>query len=357
MCKFSKPVDARVEHPRPGPRSQIPLSVIHRALHAGPTRRSQARRTVSARPSLLPILAIIRMERQRPVARGTEVVMIEPDQFLIIIGSAKCGTTSLFDYLGQHPKICGSVPKELEFFTEHQYLGWPHPRDRPGVRRYEDFWPDFDPEIHRYALEGSTGYTKWPEEVGVAERMREYGIRPRLIYLVRDPIERIESHYNYIRVMNRRSGPALDDPYMVDLSRYATQINPFLRTYGREAIRVVDFANLRADPNQVCAELYEWLGLERHTLLEPGISNETARMKSSQLSRVVTLRRAALHLPRPVRKFGKTIALRLFPYNHQRVRLSVDHAEEIRALLNDDMRKLACDWDIDIVSWGFDRVV
>ena len=143
---------------------------------------------------------------------------IDPDKFLLIIGSAKSGTSSLFRYLSEHPAVCPSVTKEPEYFSEHQM----HPRP---VRRYEDLWPDFDPAVHRYALEGSTGYTKWPVENGVAERMRAYGIRPRLVYLVRDPVERIESH-----------------------------VDPCVEVFGREAIRVLDFAHLRADPSLVCGD-------------------------------------------------------------------------------------------------------
>lgn len=71
---------------------------------------------------------------------------IKPDQYLIIIGSMKCGTTSLFDYLGQHPALCPSSKKATEHFSENQ-------KHQVEVSRYEDFWPDFDPEVHRYALE------------------------------------------------------------------------------------------------------------------------------------------------------------------------------------------------------------
>src|ERR1700728_3618911 len=37
---------------------------------------------------------------------------------LIVIGAAKCGTTSLHHYLSQHPQICMSHKKELDFFCE-----------------------------------------------------------------------------------------------------------------------------------------------------------------------------------------------------------------------------------------------
>ena len=46
-------------------------------------------------------------------------------------------------------------------------------------------------------MEASTGYTKFDER-GAAEAIHAYGLRPRLIYIVRDPFERIELHYNFM---------------------------------------------------------------------------------------------------------------------------------------------------------------
>ncbi|MEI6253240.1 MAG: sulfotransferase domain-containing protein [Mycobacteriaceae bacterium] len=277
---------------------------------------------------------------------------IDPDQFLLIIGSAKSGTTSLFEYLRQHPAVCPSVIKEPEYFSKHQM----HPRH---VRRYEDLWPDFDSAVHRYALEGSTGYTKWPVENGVAERMRAYGIRPRLIYLVRDPVERIESHVNYIRITSRRR-ITFEDSYPIDVSRYATQIAPFVEVFGREAIRVLDFAHLRADPYQVCDDLHAWLGLEPHTIADPRVFNETESLKRSHLDRVlvadsVTIRRTRRVLPPVARRLTKKVATRLVPYRHKRMRISSERARQVRELLREDVDRLAAEWGMDVSPWGFDN--
>ncbi|MCH9733341.1 MAG: sulfotransferase domain-containing protein [Actinomycetia bacterium] len=274
---------------------------------------------------------------------------IEPDQFLIIIGSAKCGTTSLFDYLSQHPAVCASAVKEPEYFTEHQTE---HPRYALRVRRYEDYWPDFNPAVNRYALEGSTGYTKWPLEEGVAERMYAYGLRPRFVYVVRDPIARIESHVNFRRA-NSRQQVSFDDAFFVDISRYATQLSPYVRVFGREAIQVVDFARLCADPNTVCAEIYNWLGLEPHTIADPAVSNRTSSLRTSRLYRVDSLRKIAWIFPSVVREIVKRTALKLFPYDREHVRLTPERAQEIRASLQTDVAGLSREWDIDIAAWGF----
>ncbi len=48
---------------------------------------------------------------------------IPKDAHVMIIGAMKAGTSSLYDYLLEHPAICPAVTKEPEFFSEHQGHG------------------------------------------------------------------------------------------------------------------------------------------------------------------------------------------------------------------------------------------
>src|SRR5262245_54570161 len=114
---------------------------------------------------------------------------IPPDAFVFIIGAMKSGTSSLFKYLQAHPEICAARIKEPEFFSESR----PH---KQNLARYEDIW-DYDPRTHKYVLEASTGYTAYPMEQNVPENIVKYGIRPKFIYLMRDPFERIESDMRF----------------------------------------------------------------------------------------------------------------------------------------------------------------
>lgn len=275
---------------------------------------------------------------------------IAGNQVLVIIGAAKCGTTSLFRYLSQHPAVCPSVPKEPSYFTDCRHR-------LAQVDRYEEIWPDFDPTVHRYALEGSTLYSMWPEGIGVPARMHAYGLQPRLIYLVRDPIERIESQVNFRRIYSRQR-VSFQDAHPVDASRYAAQLDPYVETFGRESIRVVEFAHLRTDPGAVCAGLFDWLGLEPCAIADLSPANVTARMVTSHLDRALAasdmMWRAWTVLPSAVRQLGKRAARRLVPYRHTQVRLSPGRTREIRELLHEDISRFAQDWGVDVSEWGFD---
>lgn len=81
------------------------------------------------------------------------LAVIPNDAYVLIIGAMKAGTTSLYRYLEQHPKVSGAVVKEPEFFLRNQ-------GHAVKAERYSDLWPTFDPEHHDYALEASTGYSK-----------------------------------------------------------------------------------------------------------------------------------------------------------------------------------------------------
>ena len=102
----------------------------------------------------------------------------------ITIGAMKSATTSLHRYLAEHPDIAVSEPKELDFFIEPRYgkLGLDWYRRQFGSAAIA-------------AGESSVNYTKCHKYPGVAARMHRHLPDVRLIYMVRDPFDRIESHW------------------------------------------------------------------------------------------------------------------------------------------------------------------
>ena len=89
---------------------------------------------------------------------------IPQNAYAMIICSMKCGTSSLYNYLQGHPEICPAIDKEPEFFSENQGHG-------VQVDNYSDLW-SFNDSVHKYALEASSGYTKYPSEPNVPKNIR-----------------------------------------------------------------------------------------------------------------------------------------------------------------------------------------
>ena len=106
-------------------------------------------------------------------------------EFGLIIGAMRCGTTGLFHTLAQHPEVCPSSVREPTFFTDpSQFI--------KRIEHYEKFFK-WNPGQHKIAVEKSTHNTKYPRLSGAPSRMRQVCRRFSFIYMVRDPIEMIES--------------------------------------------------------------------------------------------------------------------------------------------------------------------
>ena len=149
----------------------------------------------------------------------------------------KCGTTSLHAYLAEHPAIEVSSDKE-----PHYFAGNPKAYDESG---YLKLWRDNPAAL--YFCESSTSYSKSHLFPSAIELIGEVCNMPKFIYIVRNPIDRIESHYNHSVACSddARSPEAvfagdLNNNKYLRTSEYFAQIKPYCDTFGRENILILD---------------------------------------------------------------------------------------------------------------------
>jgi hypothetical protein len=190
---------------------------------------------------------------------------------LFIIGAMKSGTTSLHEYLDTHPQIAMSQEKEPGYFVEELGL-------HKGEEWYFSRWTGLNGQ-HRYRGESSTHYTKLPVFRGVPERLFRFNPEARLIYIMRNPFDRVVSHY-WHAVRDAYHGGELrpllkaveDDPQYLAFSDYATQLEPYFERFGRAAVHTLTFEALIEDRQREVDRIYGWLGLPPHA-----IGEQTAR--------------------------------------------------------------------------------
>jgi hypothetical protein len=188
---------------------------------------------------------------------------------MIGIGAMKCGTTALHRYLDAHPQIGMARAKEVNFFIGRTDAPngdagtwWRSGQWHRGVVWYAGL---FDPAL---AVRGETspGYTS-PASTEVAERMAAVVPEAKLVYLVRDPVERAVSQYRHHHRDGTETRP-LDEALLdaqsqyVDRSRYEERLRPFLHRFPPEHVLVVVQERLRTDRVRELARIYGHVGAD-----------------------------------------------------------------------------------------------
>lgn len=174
----------------------------------------------------------------------------------LVIGAMKCATTSLYDLLAQHPQIGMSTVKEPAFFCDDELFA-------KGWAWYESFFAN---AAQCQAVgEASTSYTKRFTYPRAAERIGRHLSHGRLIYIVREPLERIESQWIHGVHAGWHAADfarALDDPGLIDPSRYWRQINAYRDYFPDDRILVLFFDDFKTDPLAVFKRCCKFLGVD-----------------------------------------------------------------------------------------------
>lgn len=174
---------------------------------------------------------------------------------LIIIGAMKSGTSSLRWYLDQHPDIA-MAPGGLNFFIAERNWG-------RGAAWYQEHFAG----PQRIQGDCSPRYANYPIHRDVPERMAALVPRARLLYLVRDPIERLVSHYLHNTAHGSEARgladalEALEGNEYVERGRYFAQLERFL-PYYRDALLILFHEDLRDRRLATLRRVFEFLDVE-----------------------------------------------------------------------------------------------
>lgn len=181
--------------------------------------------------------------------------MALPD--FVIIGAMKCGTSTLQAQLAAQPGVFMSTPKEPNFFSDDDIYA-------RGMGWYESLFDAAPPG----ALKGeaSTHYAKAPTYPRCLDRLAAALPRARFVYMIRDPYERLVSHYIHEWTMGVMPEPLEEAverrPELVAYSRYAMQIAPYVDRFGAGRVHVVRLEAMERDPQRVLSEVGRFLGMD-----------------------------------------------------------------------------------------------
>ncbi|WP_164525487.1 sulfotransferase domain-containing protein [Siminovitchia acidinfaciens] len=172
----------------------------------------------------------------------------------IIMGEMKCGTTALYRYITDHPKVEPAKRKELAFF--HAYYD-------KGIEWYKSQFPDCEQCMTGEA----TGYLKFPN---VARKIHKVLPKIKLILILRNPVDRAYSHYH----MHLRKG-IISIPFekaiqgkstYLDKGIYVRKLKRWMEIFPREQFHIVQSEKLYKQPQKTMDEIFKFLGLPRYKL-------------------------------------------------------------------------------------------
>ena len=172
-----------------------------------------------------------RFSFNRTIRILTSPFRIGPD--FIIIGSAKCGTTSLFDYLSQHPSIVPASKKEVNFFDYNFDKGyfW-----------YKSHFPTFFLKKFRLLKNKKflTGEASplYIFNKDIAQRVYQFNPNIKIILLLRNPVERAYSHY-YQLVKNGSIKKTFEES--IDLELEQIMNDEFKKIYSKSNQEIFNF--------------------------------------------------------------------------------------------------------------------
>jgi hypothetical protein len=240
-----------------------------------------------------------RRERARTLALSAlrPTASLRPLPGLLIIGGQRCGTTSLYRYLADHPDVAPPRVKEPQWFAHR----WSHG---------PDWYRANFPVRHggRLTFEASPYYLFHPM---AAERAHSVVPNAKIVALLRDPTERAWSHYRHSVQRGRESLPfeqALeaedarlageeerlrDDPsYPAPNHRffsyfargvYAPQLRRWMQWFPPEQIKVIRSEDLFVDPTTVFADILTFLGLPPHVPAQFSVHTKSVQVREIRM--------------------------------------------------------------------------
>jgi hypothetical protein len=234
----------------------------------------------------------------------------------LVIGAQRCGTSSLYRYLGTHPQVAASFRKETEFFSvRYDYgLAWYRAHFPLEVRRA---FAERLSGRRLQAFEATPDYLFHPL---AAERAAELVPNARLVALLRDPVERAFSHYRHSVRLGRerldfasalaaeperlageeerlRQDSSYRAPSYLSFSYcarglYAEQLERWLERYPRERLLVVRSEDFFSDPPRRYSEILRFLELP--DTMPPGFRNYSYREPTTPAAAMDSALRAEL---------------------------------------------------------------
>jgi hypothetical protein len=194
--------------------------------------------------------------------------------YLIIGGSTKCGTTSLYNYFREHPEICASVHKETRYFWGNEYELPERKLRMDSSDSYDKLYSGCQPD--QYLLEATPDYLY--SKMSADEIRSTLKGKVYIIFILRDPIQRLQSWYRHSILHGLVSSDSTFEDYLemqvkepvdgtpqflraMEQGLYSRYLEHWYEVFGKGSVMVFYFEDLLTDPGQLCKKICKQIGI------------------------------------------------------------------------------------------------
>lgn len=285
----------------------------------------------------------------------------------VVVGASKCGTSSLHEYLRQHPHISLPVRKETHFFIYDRASEYKLEDDIEMVNRIEsldeylaDFEPKEEPVTHG---EVDPKYLVYPN---AALNIRKYIPNAKLACLLRNPVDRFYSSFHFLRlkqsklsgfdevVHSIRNGQMdIHTKRALETSYYHKHLQHYYKLFPREQIKIFLFDDLSTRPRQLMKSFLEYIEVEDFEFNLEKKFNPSGQARFGWIYKALRDSPTAYflrkHLPRKMYQFARTLGEKIMirPYSP----MPAEDRIFLQRIFRDDIEKLQESSGIDLSSW------
>lgn len=292
----------------------------------------------------------------------------------LIVGAAKCGTTALYHYLGQHPEVFLTPIKETNFFAQKgKKVDFNGPKDNLGNhRRTITEIVDYNNQFINVTDEKAIGeicpsYLYFKD---APKNIKEHIPEVKIIAILREPVSRAFSAWVHLTRDGREhlsfSDAIVDEPrrikdswsgiwHYIEAGKYYGQLKRYYDSFPKENIKVIIYEDFKKNPLRVYKEICDFIGVK--SSFEP---NMNVKYNTGSLSKNSFLTHLFM---KP--NFLKTSFKNIFPFFVQKKvelfllrsslinipTLSKQNKKELQSLFIDDMNKLEELINVELSGW------
>lgn len=293
----------------------------------------------------------------------------------LIVGAAKCGTSSLANYIDQHPEIYISKPKEPRFITS-QFTKFPLQGPSANrleswyVKTYKDYVALFkgakdEKAIGEASVDNLFFYKK------AIPLIKKYLGEPKIIIVLRHPAKRAFSAYSHMMRDQRETFSFEDAIQMqeerrknnweflysyIDASKYFQQVKAYQENFNETLVILTE--DLYKNPTETFREVFSFLGVDPSFQVDQTIKHNKSGIPKSRTIhnffkkdnklRLALQPLTRLFIPPNLRK---VLSYRIQSHNLEKIDMDPNTSEELVELFRDDIIKLQNIVDKDLSSW------